>query len=114
MTKAARIAFLLAGCATAQIKPFQPKPAPEQPVPFSHKTHTTATAMKCVDCHTIRPPGDAAGFPSVNSCMGCHASILPDSPAIQKLASFTAQQKAVPWVRVYKLPRTIYFSHAVH
>jgi hypothetical protein len=20
----------------------------------------------------------------------------------------------VPWVRVYKLPRTIYFSHAVH
>src|SRR5262245_25935012 len=96
-----------------QPKPFQPKPAPAQPIPFSHKTHVGAS-IKCVDCHTIRPPGDTAGFPAENVCMGCHAAVKKNSEAIQKLAGYASQKTPVPWVRVYRLPKQVYFSHEVH
>jgi hypothetical protein len=94
-------------------KVFQPKPAPEQPIPFNHKTHT-AQGIKCLDCQTIKAPGDQAGFPAEATCMGCHTSIKADSPGIQKLAAFVAEKKRVPWVRVYRLPKTVYFSHEIH
>lgn len=94
-------------------KAFSPKPPPEQPLPFSHKTHAGA-GIRCLDCHTIKAPGDKAGIPAVSTCMGCHASVKKDSPAIQKLASFGQDKKPVPWVRVYRLPKTVYFSHEVH
>jgi hypothetical protein len=97
----------------AQTKPFQPKAPPEQPIPFSHKTHSAA-GVKCLDCHAIRPPGDAAGYPAEIACMGCHLSIKKESAAIQKLAGFASQKKPVPWVRIYRLPKTVYFSHEVH
>jgi hypothetical protein len=80
-----------------------------QPIAFSHKTHAAAS-IKCLDCHTIRPPGDAAGFPSESTCMGCHVTIKKESAEIQKLA----RTKPIPWVRVYRLPRTVYFSHEIH
>jgi hypothetical protein len=99
---------------STQVKPFQPKAPPEQPIPFSHKTHAGTAGVKCMDCHTIRPPGDAAGIPRENVCMGCHASIKKESAAIHKLAEYSGQKKPVPWVRVYRLPRTIYFSHEIH
>jgi hypothetical protein len=35
-------------------------------------------------------------------------------PAIQKLADYAAKQTPVPWARVYKLPRQVYFSHEIH
>jgi hypothetical protein len=94
-------------------KVFAPKPPPEQPIPFSHKTHV-ASGMQCANCHAIKPPGDKAGIPAETLCMGCHSSIKSDSPAIQKLAVFAKEKRAVPWVRVYKLPKTVYFSHEVH
>ncbi len=94
-------------------KRFEPKPPPEQPLAFHHKTHAGA-GVKCLDCHAIKPPGDRAGFPAEAVCMGCHASIKKDSPEIAKLAAFAKEKKPVPWVRVYKLPKTVYFSHEVH
>ena len=46
--------------------------------------------------------------------MGCHASVKPDSAEIRKLAAFAREKKRVPWVRVYRLPKTVYFSHEAH
>jgi hypothetical protein len=94
-------------------KPFTPSPAPEQPIPFSHKTHAGAS-LKCLDCHAIRPPGDRAGLPTEAVCMGCHATIKKDSPPIAKLAGYARRKTPVPWVRIYKLPKMVYFSHQVH
>lgn len=94
-------------------KQFKPKPPPEQPLPFSHKTHAAA-ALGCTDCHTIKAPGDHAGIPAEAVCMGCHMSIRKDSAAIQRLAAFARDKQRVPWVRVYRLPKTVYFSHEVH
>ena len=82
-------------------KKFAPKPPPEQPLPFSHKVHA-ATGIKCTDCHTIRPPGDHAGLPAEAVCMGCHATVRKDSPAIERLAAFAKAGQRVPWVRVLR------------
>jgi hypothetical protein len=46
--------------------------------------------------------------------MGCHGSIRKESPEIKKLAGFAEAKKPVPWVRVYRVPKTVYFSHEVH
>src|SRR5438874_2140841 len=107
------VAGLLGQVTSPARRPFQPKAPPEQPVAFSHKTHAV-TGAKCVDCHAIRAPGDRAGYPPEASCIGCHLTIKKDSPEIRKLAGFAQQKKAIPWEQVYKLPRTVYFSHAVH
>jgi hypothetical protein len=84
-----------------------------QPIPFSHKTHV-AVGLTCLSCHRIAAPGDLAGFPDPAFCMGCHDTIKKDSPAIQTLKSFATDKKAIPWVRIYKLPGFVYFSHQVH
>jgi hypothetical protein len=54
------------------------------------------------------------GFPATKTCMGCHATVKTDSPAIQKLAQFAKDQKPVPWVRIYQIPGYVYFSHRAH
>jgi hypothetical protein len=110
-----RVSFALAmNCLmTAWAQQFTPKPPPEQPIAFSHKTHAAA-AIKCLDCHAIKAPGDRAGYPGEATCMGCHLTIKKDSSAIRKLADFAKQRTPVPWVRVYKLPKTVYFSHETH
>ena len=46
--------------------------------------------------------------------MGCHATIKTGSSAIQKLAEFHKAKKPVPWVKVYRVPDYVWFSHEVH
>jgi len=107
------MSMALLGQAPPPPKVFVPKPAPEQPIPFSHKAHVAA-GMQCGNCHGMKAPGDKAGLPAEGLCMGCHRTIRNESAAIQKLAAFAAEKRSVPWVRVYKLPKTVYFSHEVH
>jgi hypothetical protein len=87
--------------------------AAEQPLPYSHKTHVQL-GLKCTDCHTMPGKGEMATFPPESLCMTCHASIKKDSPAIRKLAAFAKENKPVPWVRIYKLPDYVWFSHKIH
>jgi hypothetical protein len=89
------------------------KAPPAQPIPFNHKVHATA-GLTCLGCHTIAAPGDLAGLPGASFCMGCHDTIKKDSPAIQTLTAFAGDRKPIPWVRVYRLPGFVYFSHHVH
>ncbi|MBM3782942.1 MAG: cytochrome c3 family protein [Acidobacteria bacterium] len=107
----------------AQDREYKPKeekiPGPpiEQPIAYSHKVHAGRLGIKCTMCHTIPAASDdgfRATFPSERTCMGCHASIKKDSPAIQILAEFAAKKEAVPWKRVYRVPDIIWFSHSVH
>lgn len=92
---------------------FVPSPPPEQPLPFSHKLHVGLGAQ-CTDCHQIKDPGFLAGYPPTGTCMACHAAIKTESPHIQKLAELDKQGKQVPWVKVYKVPDYVYFSHDWH
>ena len=86
---------------------------PEQPIPFSHKLHVTQ-GLDCKDCHENPDPGEAMSIAATSKCMTCHESIKTDSPAIQKLAAFDRDHKAIPWVRVYSVPDYVFFSHKKH
>ncbi len=92
---------------------FTPPPAPEQPIPYSHKTHL-AQGLTCVTCHETVETADRATLPPTATCMGCHANVKTDSPAIQKLKEFDDNNRAVPWRRVYRVPDFVYFSHEQH
>jgi hypothetical protein len=85
----------------------------EQPIAFNHQV-MVQLGIDCVFCHTEARRSPAAGMPSVELCMGCHKIIGTSSPEIQKLTGYWQRQEPVPWVRVNKLPRFVYFSHQVH
>jgi hypothetical protein len=88
-------------------------PAPVQPIPYSHKTHL-ALGLQCQFCHTNPEPGKLMTFPPASTCMSCHRTVAADKPSIRQLAGFAASGKPVPWVRVYRLPDYVYWSHATH
>jgi hypothetical protein len=90
-----------------------PLEPPEQPIPFNHKLHVSK-GVECKNCHAIKDPGYQAGYPREAVCMGCHAIVKPDSPAIKKLAEHAKSKTAVAWVKVYKVPDYVWFSHASH
>jgi c(7)-type cytochrome triheme protein len=86
---------------------------PQQPVPYSHKTHL-ALGLECASCHSNPDPGESMGYPPESFCMTCHQAIKAESPHIQKLAAAAKETRPLPWVRVYRLKEYVYFSHRVH
>lgn len=91
-----------------------PDPAPVQPINFSHKIHAGDNEIPCRFCHIYASRSRVSGVPSVQRCMGCHASVRTDSPEIKKLHQYWNEQKPIPWVKVYDLPDYIYFPHKRH
>ena len=72
-----------------------------QPVPFSHRIHTQL--MPCAACHVTAASTERAGLPDGSRCVRCHSS----QPAVTGV-------RAADWVRVYRLPDFVSFSHAKH
>jgi hypothetical protein len=96
----------------------KPKPAaesapPEQPIPYSHKTHSTL-GLLCQECHPNPEPGDRMTLPATDKCMMCHSIVAKDKPAIQKLAAFAKSKQIIPWVRVYVVSGWVYWNHRAH
>jgi len=87
---------------------------PVQPLPFSHKDHAGTLKLPCKMCHPSPDPGESMTIAPPSVCMQCHSAIKTDSPAIQKLAQYASQGKAVPWVRIYQIPSYVDFSHRAH
>ena len=88
--------------------------APVQPIPFSHKVHAGAMKLACKMCHPNPDPGETMTVVAAGKCMSCHSAIKADSPAIQRLAAYAKDNRAVPWVRVYEIPSFVDFSHRAH
>jgi quinoprotein glucose dehydrogenase len=88
-------------------------PAPAQPVPFSHRAHSSA-GLKCGSCHQLTADGKQMRVPNVAQCMACHQSIASERPAIRKLASLQKAGGSISWARVYQLPDYVFFSHERH
>ncbi len=59
-------------------------------------------------------PGASMGLPATAKCMACHTSVKQDSKSIQTLAQFHKDSKPVPWIRVYRVPDYVDFSHKAH
>jgi hypothetical protein len=107
---------ILAKGAMAQAPPAAAKyisPAPEQPIPYSHKNHL-ALGLECNNCHEIPEPGADMGLPVTGECMACHGTVKTGSPMVQKLAQFQKDGKPVPSVRIYHIPDYVDFSHKEH
>ena len=88
--------------------------APAQPVAFDHKLHTQAAKMTCNDCHAPRGDGTTVAMPQAPKCMVCHTSVAADKPDIQRLATAAKNEDPIAWVRVYRVPSFVTFSHKTH
>jgi len=92
-------------------------PGPKQPIPFSHAHHAGMYQIQCLYCHTGTDRSMAAGMPSLSLCMGCHANFPQEYDqleGIQILKQHWADQTAVPWQQIHRLPEHVQFRHNRH
>ena len=88
----------------------------EQPLQFSHKTHTgEAVGLACEDCHSFREDGSFTGIPRLEKCSGCHAEAIGSSPFEKQLVDdFVSTNREIPWLAYASQPQNAYFSHIRH
>lgn len=89
-------------------------PAPGQPIPFNHQLHSSTAKLGCNDCHEQNRGGATLAIPQPAKCMLCHAAIATDKPDIKRLADAAKNNELVQWVRVYRVPSFVTFSHKTH
>jgi len=87
---------------------------PEQPIAYSHRLHVGELGIDCRYCHASVETSEEAMIPATQTCMGCHAVVLPDSRLLEELVRSWETGGPVPWVRVHKLPEHAYFDHSIH
>jgi Cytochrome c7 and related cytochrome c/Cytochrome c3 len=121
MSAAALVAMIMGVVHAQQLAPAAPAvqanraphPAPEQPLPFSHKTHVSM-GLECQTCHTNPAPGNQMTFPGTSTCMSCHATIATDRSAIKKLTEYANSNQSISWVRVYTVLPGVTWTHRTH
>lgn len=91
-----------------------PAPGPQQPIAFNHKLHVETAKLACKDCHQPSRSGDTLAIPQPTQCMLCHAAIATDKPEIKRLADMAKNNQTAAWVRVYRVPSFVQFSHGTH
>ena len=88
--------------------------APAQPIAFNHKLHIQTAKMSCNNCHEPRGDGSTLALPQPPKCMSCHASVAIDRPEIKRLVEAAKNEDPILWVRVYRVPSFVTFSHKTH
>lgn len=87
---------------------------PDQPIAYSHKLHAGDLKIDCKYCHTGVEKSRHAMVPSLATCMNCHTIARKDRPDIIKLTEYYNEGKALPWIRIHRVPDFAYFNHSVH
>jgi len=88
---------------------------PVQPIFFSHVIHAGSMQIACQFCHAQARRSPVAGLPSVERCMGCHKIVAAEgNPEVQKLQGYWDRKEPIPWVRVFKVPEFVQFTHKPH
>lgn len=88
--------------------------APGQPINFNHQLHVGTAKLGCKDCHEPNRGGATLAIPQPAKCMLCHAAIATDKPDIKRLADAAKNSELIQWVRVYRVPSFVTFSHKTH
>lgn len=92
--------------------------APAQPIKFSHAVHAGQNKTDCNYCHYTAKTGKTAGIPSGSICYNCHFLVRNGTRSggteIAKVISALEEKRSVEWVRIYKLPDFVFFSHEQH
>lgn len=88
----------------------------EQPLQFSHKTHTgDKVGSKCEDCHAFAVDGRFGGVPKLETCAGCHAAPVTENADEKRLvAEYVTPRREIPWKVYARQPMNVWFSHATH
>jgi len=92
-------------------------PGPLQPIQFSHKHHAGLYQIDCQYCHSGTDRSPAAGVPSVQLCMGCHAQFpasYDELEGIRTLKESWEAKRPIEWVQIHRLPEYVQFRHNPH
>lgn len=92
---------------------WQPPP-PDQPIPFSHWVHVSTKQLNCFFCHPNAATSANAGLPPVRKCLLCHSVIASRFWPIARINEYSRRGQGIPWVRVYRVPDFVHFSHQPH
>jgi hypothetical protein len=88
-----------------------------QPIAYNHSSHIE-NEMECVDCHKYVKTMARATIPNIDSCVECHDPEEPLTDPVsreeKKLFEYIKRDKKIPWVKVYRVPDFVYFSHRTH
>jgi hypothetical protein len=87
---------------------------PLQPVPFSHKHHAGELGIDCRYCHSTVETSVDAGFPATHVCMTCHSQIWTNAEMLAPVRQSLAENRAIDWHRVARVPDYVYFRHDIH
>lgn len=85
-----------------------------QPVAYSHAQHVGELGLDCRYCHTGVEESNSANIPSTATCVGCHAQVATNSPALDLVRASQETGVGLEWIRVHDLPDYVYFNHAIH
>lgn len=85
-----------------------------QPIPFSHKHHTTGLGIDCRHCHYSVEESSFAAIPPTKTCMTCHSQIWNEAPMLEPVRESFRTDESIDWVRVHDLPDYVYFNHSIH
>jgi hypothetical protein len=92
--------------------------SPDQPIKFSHTVHAGQNKTDCLYCHYSAKTSKTAGIPSGNICLNCHFLVRTGTRSgvteINKVLDAYDKKYPVEWIRIYKLPDFVFFSHAQH
>lgn len=92
--------------------------APAQPIKFSHAVHAGQNKTDCNYCHYTARISKTAGIPPGSVCLNCHFLVRNGTRSgvteIAKVLKALDDKKAVQWVRIYRLPDFVFFSHEQH
>jgi hypothetical protein len=90
--------------------------AARQPLRFSHKAHVKE--IRCLACHPYYEKQASAGLPRLANCLVCHVGTQSKKPEDlteeKKLAQRAEKKEEIHWVRLYRLPDHVFFSHRRH
>lgn len=92
---------------------------PRQPVFFRHDIHAGQQQIDCQYCHSSVAVSSEPGIPSMQTCMGCHAALIPGSTdehkaEIQKVKDAWTAGEPIEWVRIHSVARHVRFPHMRH
>ncbi len=91
---------------------------PAQPIKFSHYVHAGQNKTDCNYCHYTARISKSAGIPPGSICYNCHFLVRNGTRSgateIAKILDHLDKKIPVEWVRIYRLPDFVFFSHEQH
>ena len=86
----------------------------DQPIQFSHKTHSEKFEIKCLFCHKNAEDARFSPVPPVSTCMQCHIGLKTKQDITASLQKHWDSLQPIEWNRIYNLPDYVHFPHNSH